>query len=47
MRVSCIADRAGAQVHPSSKKMTLEELNQDVLLTIQVLRTLLNAITNK
>jgi hypothetical protein len=47
VRVSCIADRAGAQVHPSSKKMTLEELNQDVLLTIQVLRTLLNAITNK
>lgn len=45
VKVSCIADRAGGQVHPSSKKRTLEELNQDAQLTIQVLRTLLNAIT--
>ena len=44
VKVSCIADRAGGQVHPSSKKRTLDELNQDAQLTIQVLRTLLNAI---
>jgi hypothetical protein len=46
-KVSCIADRAGGQVHSSIQKRTLEELNQDAELTIQVLRTLLNAITNK
>ncbi len=47
VKVSSIADHAGGQVHSSSKKRTLEELNKDAQLTIQVLRTLLKSIAEK
>ena len=46
-KVNHIAERSGEQVHSSGKKRTLDELNDDAQLTIQVLRTLLNAITKK